>query len=142
MVKPRIEVLVNPSVDEIDAAIERVEKRARSRLLCSDVAVRAMKALDADALTYYFAEHGGGVPNGYGYRAETSAIVVVDASFRRKGIHRIVVVGRGPAPSGPRGNVGPSVRAPLGAPWGNESGRFERLQQWAEALAFGIEGGQ
>lgn len=79
----------------------------------------------------YASAHGGGVPNSYGYRAESTAVIVARLDRRRY----VVVVGRGRAPSGPRGKVGPSPRSQLGCPWGSEHGRAARLVAWAADLA-------
>lgn len=77
----------------------------------------------------YASEHGGGVANSYRGAAASSAVLVTPLGARRY----VVTVGRGRAPSGPRGNVGPSVTSMLGCPWLHAGGRAARLQLWGAA---------
>jgi hypothetical protein len=116
---------------EIVSASDEIERHARSRTI--DLSVDELRRMCAAARRDgYSAAHGGGVPNSYRYRAESSAALVVRDRNRQL---YYVTVGRGDAPNGAHGNVGPSVRPQLGADWGHDSGRHERLIAWSRRAA-------
>ena len=113
------------------SALEAAQAGARSRTVdMTDNNWRAaMRIARRDG---YFAEHGGGVANSFGFGGQSTGLLVVPLTARTYSVS----VARGQAPSGPCGNVGPSVRRMLGCPWNQAEGRAKRLLVWArEQLA-------